>query len=279
MWKLDADGYLVDEEGNRVQIEEQDVQIDTGELFTQGRVNKIVQERLARQKETIVTLEEAAKQNPALQEELQKAKEELTSLQSEKDKADDAARQRVATQLGKAQKRAEEAEAALEREQKAHVRTELTNSIMEHAGIRFRSPKRDVVPQLLVHHKREPQTDESGKPIEGQEVDLFEIEVISEDGKKSSREWLPVDEALDAFAAHPDNAHYLEAQNRGGGGGSQTRDGGKQPSAITRLAQLKTPEEKAAFIKKEGKDAHRRLVDQSAEERRSAMRKQAGKTS
>ena len=77
-----------------------------------------------------------------------------------------------------------------------------------------------MIPQLLAKHKREKKRDEDGAAVEGEFVDLFDVEHFEKDGKTKNTKPFPLEKAVEVFSANPDNAHYRQDTKIGGSGGS-----------------------------------------------------------
>jgi type I site-specific restriction endonuclease len=227
-YKVNEEGFLIDEKGEVIKIGDEPVQADG--FIGQTDVDNVVQERLAREKkkneELIKNLEAQANRTPELQKMLDEHKKNLAEVEKKLSEAEKTAQEQVSAQMHKLK---EEREQALTEANsaKATLMTErLTNTIVANSinpktqKPFFVNTSADVVPKLLATHKRETARDENGNPIEGKFVDLFEVNVTKKtiDGEVTKREYLPVDLAVKAFAADPMNSHYLHGNAAGGPG-------------------------------------------------------------
>jgi len=250
--KMDAEGYLVDEQGERVLIGEEPVKVTNAQ--SSENVEKVIKERLARQAEKIKALESQANRTPELEKLIEEERKAKNDLEQQLAKAKEEAQAEVAAQFQKVQKQAEEFRQKYESESQARIRDQVANSILSQAGDRFINPGMDIVPKLLEVHKREPVKDEQGKPIDGKFVDVFTLRYKTEKGEEVE-EALPVDKALDVLAGQEAYQHYVKASNNGGSGGGQyTNFGNMKRSSMT-------PAEKAAFVGKHGQEAFQSLPE------------------
>jgi len=227
-FKIDNEGYLLKEDGQRFMIDDEPVQA-TG-IMTQDRIDDVVKDRLNRQKKEyatqIATLESQANKTPELEKLLANTKESLSKVEEELVNAKRQAEAEVSAQMGKLKTENEKLAAKVTELANARVVDQVTNMIMSTSSDKetgkpiFINTSRDVVPQLLKTHKREPMRDETGKVIEGQFLDLFEVEITEND--KQVKKHVPVDKAIEVFSSDPSNKHYLIGNNAGGpprGGG------------------------------------------------------------
>lgn len=251
--KLDKEGYLLDDDGKRVQINGEDVQV--ADAMNQERVNEVIKERLARETKRIETLEKQANRTPELERMIEEAKAEKAKLEEAAQAAQSNAEKQVAAQMEKARKEAAEYKTALDAERQARVRDQVTTAILSKAGGSWLNPAKDIVPDLLQAHKREPVLGADGKPLAGQFKDLFALTFKNEKGEEVS-ETVPVERALEILASRDDYKHYLKATGRPGSGGGQFNGatGGMKRSQMT-------DDQKAAFIGEHGADAFKALPD------------------
>ncbi|MCE5229016.1 hypothetical protein LLG95_05405 [bacterium] len=250
---MDKSGFLIDAEGNQVLIQDEPIKVSG--VQTQDQIDRVIEERLARQKEKIKTLEAQANKTPDLEKMIEDLKKERDKMEADLAAAQQAAEAEVASQLSNTAKRAEIAERALADERVARIRDQVTNQILQKSGDRFINPAKDVVPDLLTVHKREPVADSAGRPIPGRFIDLFDIAYKNEKGEET-HELMPVDKALDALAAREDYQHYVRAAATGGsGGGNYTAFTGN-----LRRSQMSAAE-KAEFVSRHGLEAFQQLKD------------------
>lgn len=235
--KTDAEGFAIDTDGKRIQINGEDVKVEG--IKTQNDIDDAVKTRLEREKGKITNLENEVKtlreqsNRTEEAEKLLKSKEtELSKLQTQLAEAETKARNDVATQMKTLEDDNKSLKEMLAKEQQGRIHDRLSTDILAASGNRFNNPKSDLVPRLIASHKREPAT-EDGKPVEGKFVDLFEVEVIG-DNKERVKKHLPLDKAIEAihgtFSADPATAHYVRSDARGGSGGgsfktTQTKGG------------------------------------------------------
>ncbi len=223
-YQVDKEGFLLGEDGNRLEISGEPVQAKN--FMSQESIDNKIQERLARQKkeyqEQIKSLEAQANKTPELQELLNSTKEKLTGVEKELGEAKQKAQSEVAEQMKELRTKAEEAEKKLQETQNSWLREQVTNKILANVSDKetgkqlFINPTEDLVPRMLGRHKREPKKDDSGQPIEGEFVDLFETEVFDKEKNSTEVKFLPVDKAVNAFASNPKYRHYLNGNNASG---------------------------------------------------------------
>jgi hypothetical protein len=249
--QINAEGQLVDGEGKPVKIGEEEVTV--ANAISKDKANQAIQDRLARQKEKITTLEAQAVKTPELERMILELKAEKSQMEENLSKAQSDAESKVANQLKTALTRAEQAEADLKAEREAHVRTHVTNSILGNVGDRFINPSDDIVPRLLAAHKREPVLGADGKPT-GQFSDTFEVEVPGDKEGETKREFLPVDKALEAMAANPKMQHYVRSSQTGGPGAGSFGN-----TRVTKRSDLTSVKDKVDFIEKHGRPAFEAL--------------------
>lgn len=154
--------------------------------------------------------------------------------------------------MTKLQTETSEAKSALEAEKFARVTDQVTSNIVSEASGKFINPARDIVPQLLQAHTREPVKDDEGK-ITGAFVDTFRMTRENDKGEEVT-ESLSAKDALGVLAGRQDCRHYLCASKASGSGGG---------ADFTNTANLKRSsmslEEKAAFTNKHGLDKFKEL--------------------
>ncbi len=252
-YKLGADGQLVDEEGHPVLIGEEPILVMNAR--TQEQVDQEIGEHVGKLNDRIKALEAQANKAPELEKLLEDLKIERDKAQQDLRKAREQAEQEVASQLSTLKKQTEDLGRALGEERQLRVRDQVTSLILSAAGDRFINPAKDVVPDLLRVHRREPVKGEDGRPVEGQFIDLFRIEYRSEKGE-TVNETAPVSRAIELLAGREDYQHYIKGATAGGSGGGQYASG----YSATRLADLHTDAEKAAFVEKHGIQAFKDLA-------------------
>lgn len=246
---IDKEGKLVDKEGNPFMAGEEPIIVTNAK--TQEAIDKVISERLARQKDRLATLESIATKTPELERMILDLRTEKEKMETELKNAKQSAEESVASTIKALNEKLNLTSSSLENERRAHLRTELTNLILSKSGDVFINATADVVPRLLSVHKREPVLDASGKPIQGKYQDLFEVPTVSEDGEKL--EFLPVDKALAALASHPQYQHYVRGAKVGGSGGANyTNTANLRRSAMS-------DKEKADFIGKHGHTEYMKL--------------------
>lgn len=250
--KMDAEGYLVDGEGNRVTLGDESDPVKVTNAQTQDQVEKVIKERLARQNDKIKTLESQVTKTPELEKMLKELREEKQSLESQLSEAKKNAEAEVANQMTKLQREREELQSKLESESKGRVQDQVTNLVLSKAGDRFINPAEDIVPRLLQVHKREPVKDEQGNVVK--HADLFKISFKNEQDKEIE-DWLPADKALEVIASKPEYSHYVKSSGQSGsGGGSYVNTANLQRSKMS-------VEDKTAFIGKHGAEAFQNLPE------------------
>jgi hypothetical protein len=233
--KLSADGVLVDESGKPVQINGEDVTVEGA--LNQDKVNAVVEERVKREKKKIEeldtkikALEAQANKSGELEKMLIELKAEKSTLEGKVDKALEDARAEVAAQLSRTEKERDTARTALEQEKAGRVRDQVENLILKAAGDTFIDPAADIVPKLLAVHKREALKGDDGKAIDGKFVDLFEV-VYKKDGSETeTKEFMPIDKAVETLAGLPNFRHYVRGSKDGGPGSADyKKTGNKNP--------------------------------------------------
>jgi flagellar biosynthesis GTPase FlhF len=258
-YTIGENGVLMDPDGNPVEINGEAATVDTDALVQErlARQKKKLEGEAAKLKEQLEALQAQADRTPQLERLLEETRAKhsetekaMHELEQKAQEAEQAAAEKVANQLREARQQSEQMKAALEQERASRVRDQVTNAVLAKAGDVFNAPALDVVPHLLQVHKREPVLDDEGKPIEGKFQDLFELE-FEKDGN-AVREHLPVDKALEVWAAqHP---HHVRASGTGGsGGGNYIAAAGN-----VKRSQM-SAEEKSAFIEKHGAEAFKKL--------------------
>jgi hypothetical protein len=228
-FKLDEQGRLVDDAGTPIKVGDTEIRLDG--YLPQSKVDEVVKERLARDREKLTNqikaLEAQAQRGPELESLLKQAKADLERVEGELKTAKDNAAAEVAGQMEKLKRERDQAIKDAEDARAAHLREQLTTQILGAAGDSWINPVHDLVPRLLATHKREPKT-QNGQPVKGEFVDLFVVKYRDEKGN-TVEEALPVVDAISKMMAAPENAHYLKPGGRGGsggpGGGSQKTDG------------------------------------------------------
>lgn len=220
--------------------------------------DRIEKEKAKREElaEQVKALEAQANKTAETERLLAKAKDDLAASEKRLEKAKAEAQEEVANQLAALAKERDQFKARLGETEKAWLRDQVSAQILSASGDLFINPARDIVPALLGVHKREPKTGTDGKPVEGQFVDLFEVEVANEKGEVE-RKALPASEAVKALAMREDHAHYVRSQARGGSG-----SGGSQFHNIAGLKRsTMNASDKSAFIAKHGADAFKKLPE------------------
>ena len=247
---MDKEGYLIDGEGNRIEVESEPIRVTNAQ--TQDQIDQRIEERLARQQKRISDLEAQANKTPELQKMLDDLKGERDQMERDLKNAQSAAAEEVAQQIANLQKKATDMEAALGAEREARVRDQVTNLILGKFGDRFINPAKDVVPDLLRVHRREPAKDAMGKTIDGQYVDLFNVSYTNEKGQQVI-EPLTAEKALEALATQSDYQHYVRPTGTGGAGGvtfSKTTNAKRSEMSVA---------QKAEFVSKHGLEAYQSL--------------------
>lgn len=237
--KVDEEGYLVGEDGERLLIDGEPQKVEG--VVAQDKFDKTLGERLAKEREKlnnrIKALEEIANKTPGIEEELKNAKAEKADLEQRLTTAEKEAQDKVSSQLSKLTKERDELKSGLENEQRARVIDQVSVAILGHAKDRFINPERDLVPVLLGAHKREPKKGEDGKTVDGQFVDVFKMR--RKDGDKTVEEFVPLDKAVEIFATDEANAHYVKPSGRGGSGGGTYGGGGQDAKNGFQYATMK----------------------------------------
>jgi len=233
-YELNEDGILVDASGNPFEIEADGVKapVKVRGALTQSKVDRLLAERLERQKRQLESGGSVDRDKLLAEIEQERAK-----LNEEASKRANAA---VQAQMAKLSQERETLAQQLERERKEREHEQIANKLLAKAGDRFINPARDIVPELTRVHRREVAVDANGNKLEGQFVDVFQI-----DGKNLSAE-----EALEHYASRDDFAHYVRPKANGGAGGARTttHGGTKKRSAMT-------IEEKSAYVADHGEEA------------------------
>jgi hypothetical protein len=204
-------GELLNENGEVVKIDDEPVIIR--DAVTQETLNNT----LAKQKDTLRTLKEAAAKAPELEEMVKQLTADKEKTEAELARAQDAAQEKVATQINGLTKKAETLEQKLKEEQQARLLDQVENLILASASESFINPKTDVVPHLLRAHKREPRV-ENGKQVEGQFVDTFQLSYKDDKGVDVT-EYLPLDKALEVWGKT--HSHHMKPINISGSGGGK----------------------------------------------------------
>jgi hypothetical protein len=253
--KLNAEGQLVDEKGEIFLIGDEPVTVENA--VDKGSVEAKIKERLKKSNERISALEEAAKETPALRTMLEQERTERTKLESQLSESEKHAEEKIQSQLAAAKKQATEYETALKNERAARVREQVSNQIMAGASDKFNNAAEDIVPKLLSVHKREPKRDQAtGKEVEGEFVDLFEMQWTDPESKKDVREAVPLDKAIEVMASNEKYAHYLKSSGRAGSGG-----GNYGPANMNQKRSEMSTEQKVAFTTKHGSEAYKQLPE------------------
>lgn len=251
-YDMNDDGKLVDSEGALVLIGEEEVSVNNAQ--NQPQVDAAIEKRLARQKEHIKTLESQATKTPELQVVIDGLKDDLSRSESALQDAETAAAKKIASQLEEANEKASTFEQALAAEKVGRMRDQVATQILSIGGD-FIKPAADLVPILLAVHTQEPVIDETGKPS-GEVVDRFKLTFPDPENEGSNKtEKLPLDKAIEVVAAL--NPHYVKGHGTGGSGGSKYTPGARM---ITKMSQLKTRDEKIAFVGKHGQEAFMKLT-------------------
>lgn len=251
-FKLNEKGQLVDAEGKAIELDGKAIEVDLTGLHSQSEVDKVVKNRLAKSEATIKHLTEQTGKSPELERMLEAAKDEKRDLELQLTQADAKAQEKIASQMTEMKTQLAQTNEALQTERKARVVDHVSHEIVSLAGNKFLNPNADLVPRLLQTMKTEPALDAAGNQIDGQVVRRFETEIVK-DGKQVLQA-LPLQEAIEAFSAHPDNQHYVRASERTGGGGATGN-----VKNISSFDQIKTDEDRSAFLKEHGIDAYTKL--------------------
>lgn len=256
MFQIDDDGNLVQEDGTPVVIGETPVKVTNA--VPQKKVDEAIKERLSRQDNVIKQLKATAEKTPEMERMIADLTAERDNLARQAATATQEAEQKVSQQFEAARKKAEQLENDLKQERTARMQDNLRVQILQTAGDLFVNPSLDIVPKLLATHKREPLVDDSGKKVDGQFVDLFELEYTDEDGK-TKREALPMDRALEVLATEERYAHYVKPRGHSGTG---VLPSGKLPGGLTGLRRsTMTLEQKLAVIAKHGHEGYQKLPE------------------
>lgn len=250
---LNAEGQLVDDENNPVLVGEEPILVKNAR--TQEQVDRAIQERVGKLNDRIKALEAQANKAPELEKLLEELKAERDKAQQDLQKAREQAEQEVASQMSNLKRQSDELNRALCEERQLRVRDQVTTLILSRAGDRFINPAKDLVPDLLRAHKREMVKGDDGKPVEGQYLDLFRVE-FKNDKSETVSEFVPIDKAIEILAGREDYQHYIKGSTTGGSGGGQYAGG----HSVTKLSDLRTDAEKAAFVEKHGIDAFKELA-------------------
>jgi hypothetical protein len=255
---MNEKGQLVDESGKIVELNGEPIEVtgakrqeEVDEAFS--REQRKHKEKLGEVTEKIKALEAQAGRTEQVQKLLDDMKAEKADLEQRLTNADQRAKDEVSTQMASITKRAEKAELALEEERKGRLRDQVATTILSKAGDQFNDPATDLVPNFLSVHKREPRRDpNTGKDIEGEFVDTFQVPIKNEKGEEV-REYLPIDKALEAWAAgHP---HHVRGSGPGGsGGGNYVNTSNMKRSEMSAA-------DKASFVGKHGFDAYKGLPE------------------
>jgi hypothetical protein len=218
-WKTDTDGNLLGEDGQPLLVNDEPVKLaDIEGVKTQKDIDTTVEERLARQKKRIETLEAQANKTPELERMLDELKAEKSRLEAEMAEAKQAAKDEAAAQVQRVTTERDRLKQELEAERQARVRDQVSNAILAECKDAFNDPATDVVPHLLAAHKREPKKDENGKDVPGEYLDFFKLRVKNDKGEEKE-ELVPLAKALEIWgAAHP---HHLRPSGASGSGGGQ----------------------------------------------------------
>jgi len=247
---MDKDGNLLDAEGKPFKVGEDTIKVTNA--LTQATFDAAVIERVKGKERQIAELKAQVEKAPELQGTINTLQTELAELKTQAENAQRKAQDDVATTLSVLQKKVEAAETLLATERAAHLQTQLTNTILSFAGDKFINTLKDVVPEMLKGHKREPVAGSDGKPVKGEFKDTFKVSVAAEDGSEKEED-LPLDKALAAFAENKKNSHYVKGAQSGGSGGS----------SYVNFANLQrgkmTDAEKTDFISKQGHAAYLKL--------------------
>lgn len=263
-YTLDENGQLLDDNGDAVKMGNEAVVLEG--YVPQATMNAEITKRLDRERKKLDTQETDLKAEidrlKGKEEDASRLQGVLDQVQSDKDALEEQvasqkqnAEAKVASQMATEKQRSADLESALHSERLARTHDQVENLILGSCGDNFVNPRKDVVGELLRVHKREPKLDDAGKVIKGQFVDTFECAVEKEGVTK--KEFLPVDKALEAFKAAPENSHYVRGSDAAGSGGGRYTP--VEPgSSSAKRSEMSTPE-KTAFIAKHGQDAYRQL--------------------
>jgi chromosome segregation ATPase len=246
--KLNENGQLIDETGNPFQVNGEAVTVEGAR--TQGDVDRAIEARLARERQTNDSLRDAAKRVPELQQALEDSNRRLREYEHAAAEAQETARKEVQSQLSRYRSEAEQYRTALEQERQGRLQTEVRSQILSAAGNRFVAPDVDVVPHLMQAHRREPVPGQ-----EGQYVDLFEVPVRNDDGTEA-RKAMPLGEALQTWATR--NPHHVRPEGTSGTGGSGYRPAGGVGAG--RRGEM-SQQQKLAFIAEHGFEGYQRLPE------------------
>lgn len=248
--KLNDEGQLVLESGEPFEIDGETVEIEGA--FTKAQVTQTVEERLGRERAKHEELKKAAEQVPSLQKLADESSAKVRELEAELEQTKTSAAQETAAQLAKARQETERYRSESEQRANELVRFQVETLILGKAGKDFNEPSVDVVPHLLKVHKREPVKGEDGKPT-GEFKDFFKLRHKNDQGEEVE-EFLPVDKALEVWAAaYP---HHLKPSgSSGSGGGHYNTNPGNKPRSKMSLS------EKTEFVKKFGRERYEALPE------------------
>ncbi len=260
-YTLAEDGTLVDAQGKPMMVEGQPIKV--AGAHTQKHLDKVVGERLAREEakvtQRIADLEKQAGRTPELEKMLEEEKERQRSLRTELSKAKETASQEVSGQITSLKTQLDGLTSQLTQANRDRVTDQVSFAIIQKAGDRFVNVVGDVVPRLMGVHKREQVLGSDGKPS-GEFLDTFRMKTVTEDGKGGTvekTEFVPLERALELFAADPGNRHYVTGAKTGGSGG-----GGTFSEALMNTKRsTMSPEEQAEFIQRYGKDKYLKLPE------------------
>ena len=245
-YKLSAEGQVVDEEGKPLTVGDEPIVVRNAR--TQEQVDQAVQERVGKLNDRIKALEAQANKAPELEKLLEELKGERDKALGDLQTARESAEQEVASQLSSLKRQTEDLTHSLTEERTARVRDQVTTLILSKAGDRFINPSKDLVPDLLKVHKREPVRDR-----EGEWIDLFEVEVKNEKGE-AVRQAMGIEKAIESLAAREDYQHYVRAAASGGSGGGSY--GGAAPNQ--KRSEMNV-QQKAEFVAQYGLDKFKAL--------------------
>lgn len=212
--KLTDKGILVDAETNEpIKIGDEDITVTNAK--NEDQTNAIIQSRLNELREQNAALEKQAHRTPELETMLTQTKEQIAELEGQLQTAKDQAEAKAAQKVANITRERDSLQSALNDERTGRLNDGVRWNIRMQCGNRFRSPERDVIPQMMSTLKREPVRDSEGNVVEGKFLETFSVRVKNDKGEFEQKE-LPLEKALNAYASDPQNAHYLNGATRGG---------------------------------------------------------------
>lgn len=216
--KLDAEGFLIDDNGNRVLIDGQPVQVEKP-FMSQADVDKVVKDRLTRERnklnaENAEKLEElkAKLEGSVSAEEKSRLEGQIHELQQSLLSAEEKAKQGMDLKLKEEQRRTEEAQTKAADFENRYRKTVVDNNVITlAAAAKFMNPD-DALGILSPNVVWE-------KDDNDQEQFRFKMNVPNKDGTLEER-LLTTPEAIKAIAQT--KPYLIKGNNNGGAGVDQT---------------------------------------------------------